>query len=187
MEALHSNIYHVLNHSSHDQFMAGLKWYEEARACAKRISIKSGVPFITVCSIIAALSPMSPWERNKLDAYELCMGSTKHKYTTFGANVAKARRLLKMTDYSEIVDELNGLKTVAFFDNIFNPDSDSVTIDSHMVAIAHGKRLSKSERPSLGKLMYESIAEAVKLLADSLKLRPYELQAILWVTWREVL
>lgn len=186
MKEMHSTIYHVLNHSSHDQFMDGLKWYGQAREFAAETAQASGYPLITVCAVIAALSPMSPWDRNKLDAYEMCMGNLEHRFTTFGANVRKAERLLKLNDYDSIVTELNGLKTVAFFDNIFNPDSDSVTIDSHMLSLAHGEKLSKSDRPSMTKSMYHIIEDGIRSIADKFKLRPYELQAILWVTWRDI-
>ena len=185
MEALHTNIYNVLNHSSHEQYINGLNWYGDARIEAERISIVSGKPFITVCAVIAALSPMTPWEKNQVDAYEMCCGNTQHIYTTFGANVSKAKRLLNMVDYSAIVDELNGLKTVAFFDNIFNEESEHITIDSHMLSIAFGKKLSKVERPSMTSYKYHTISDGIKRLADQNNLRPYELQAILWVTWRE--
>ena len=186
MQAMMDNFYNVLNHANYDQYLEGLTWYDDARNYAKHLSQVSGLPFITVSAVIAALSPMSPWERNKLDALMMVTNNTKHKYTTFGANVAKARRLLKMSDYSAIVDELNGLKTIAFFDNIYNEESEHITVDSHMLSIAYGKKLSKSERPSMTKSLYQSIESGIRKFADQLNLRPYELQAILWVTWRTI-
>lgn len=186
MEEIHSNIYNVLNAASHHQIDEGLSWYADARSQCGRISQESNVPFITVCAVMAALSPMSPWEKNKLDCQALCMLDEEHRFVTFGANVAKARRLLNMVDYSAIVDELNGQKITAFFDNIFNPDSDTVTIDSHMVAIASGMKLSKKDRPNVTKTLYLTIEDSVRIVADKFNFRPYELQAILWVTWREL-
>ena len=186
MQAMMDNFYNVFNHSSFNQYLDGLNWYGEARAYAKHLAQLSGLPFITVCAVIAALSPMSPWERNKLDAYNMVIGNTQHNYVTFGANVAKAKRLLKMNDYDEIVDELNGLKTIAFFDNIYNEESEHITVDSHMLSIAYGKKLSKSERPSMTKTLYQSIESGIRVMADQFRLRPYEFQAILWVTWREI-
>jgi hypothetical protein len=186
MQAMMDNFYNVFNHSSYDQYLDGLNWYGEARDYAKHLSQEHSVPFISVAAVIAALSPMSPWERNKLDASMMVSNNTEHKYTTFGANVAKAKRLLHMTDYSAIVDELNGLKTIAFFDNIFNEESELITIDSHMLSIAYGKKLSKSERPSMSKTLYQTIESGIRSMADRFNLRPYELQAILWVTWRTI-
>lgn len=186
MEELHSNILTVFNLSTEEQITDGLKWYADARSECERISQESNIPFITVCSIMAALSPMSPWEKNKLDCQALCMGNEEHRFVTFGANVAKARRLLSMACYNEIVTELNGQKITAFFDNIYNPESDTVTIDSHMVSIASGIRLSKKDRPNVTKTLYLTIEDGVRSIADKFKLRPYELQAILWVTWREL-
>lgn len=186
MEELHSNIINVLNMSTEEHLNDGLNWYADARQECKRISQETGIPFISVCSIMAALSPMSPWERNKLDCEALCMGNEEHRFTTFGANVRKATRLLVLTDYDDIITELNGQKITAFFDNIYNPDSDSITIDSHMVSIASGRRLSKAERPNVTKTLYLTIEDGVRHIADKFKLRPYELQAILWVTWREL-
>jgi hypothetical protein len=165
--------------------MSGIDWYNQARRFCEQISSDTGIPFISVCAVMAALSPMSPWDRNKIDCVELCNNNEEHRFTTFGANVSKAKRLLSMTDYSAIVDTLNGLKTISFFDNIYSPDSESVTVDSHMLAIAHGKKFSKAERPNLSKMIYHTIEDGVRLIADQFKLRPYELQAILWVTWRE--
>lgn len=186
MEELHSNIINVLNMATDHQIDDGLRWYADARSQCERISQESNVPFITVCAVMAALSPMSPWEKNKLDCRALCMLDEEHRFVTFGAMVAKARRLLNMVDYTAIVDELNGQKITAFFDNIFNPDSDTVTIDSHMVSIASGMKLSKKDRPNVTKTLYLTIEDGVRVIADKFKLRPFELQAILWVTWREL-
>lgn len=180
-----SNINKVLNVTNSYQFEDGLKWYDDAREFCSRVSIMSNVPYINVCAILAALSPRNKWERNKADCYELCIGNESHKYGTFSAMVKKAKLIKSLTKYSDIIKALNGPKIISFFDNIYDENSQHVTVDFHMHHIALGKYYSEEERPSLNKSTYDEIQRAIEIVAHNNKLRPYELQAILWVTWRE--
>lgn len=186
MNTIYSNIYSVLNLSTDDQFDNGLSWYDDAREFCKMVSNETNRPLISVCAALAALSPRNKWERNKQDCYELCKNNSSHKFGTFHAMVNKARKVLEMNSYADIIDELNGPKICAFFDNIFNPDSQLITVDFHMLHIALGQVFPEDERPSLTKSLYDDIAWAIKLIADNNKLRPYEAQAILWLTWRDL-
>lgn len=186
MNAIYTNIYQVLNMTNDEQFEAGLNWYNEARDYCRMVSLETNRPFISVCAALAALSPRNKWDRNKLDLLELCKGNKAHKFGTFKAMVNKANNCLLVDNYQDLVNELNGPKIIAFFDNIYNEDSQMVTVDFHMHHIGLGMVLAEDDRPNLSKAMYDDIQRTIEQIAFNNKLRPYELQAILWVTWREL-
>ncbi len=185
MNTIYTNIYQVLNMANDEHFDAGLNWYNEARQFCLDLSKECNKPFISVCAVLAALSPRNKWLRNKLDCRALCMG-TAHKFGTFNAMVNKARNVLELSHYQDIIDELKGPKICAFFDNIYDEDSQLVTVDFHMHHIAIGEVLTEDDRPNLSKALYDDIQKSIESIAFNNKLRPYELQAILWVTWKEL-
>lgn len=182
---VYTNIFNTLNLASDYHFETGLNWYDDARQFCKMVSVETNKPFISVCAALAALSPRNKWERNKLDLLALCKNDTSHKYGTFKAMVNKAMHVLTLTNRNDILEALNGPKICAFFDNIYDENSQLVTVDFHMHHIAIGHVLPEDERPHLNKSDYDLIQKTIESIAEQQKLRPYELQAILWVTWRE--
>jgi hypothetical protein len=167
-------------------------WYKDARLYAYGLSKKYGVSLISVVGIIAALSPRNRWERNKLDADNLlCEFFTGNKvtYGTFNSNVYKARRILFECQYlngntNRVKEILKGRKTVSFFDNIYNPESTVVTVDEWVSQFHDNKRVSIKNRKAVTKKRYDEIEKTIKELATISGLKPYEVQATLWVGFR---
>lgn len=182
---VYNNIYNVLNLASDEHFDNGLSWYDDAREFCRMLSIETNKPMIAICAALAALSPRNKWERNKQDLKALCYGDDMHKFGTFKAMVNKAKHVLTLTNREDILEALNGPKICAFFDNIYDENSQMVTVDFHMHHIAIGHVMPEDERPNLNKSDYDMIQKTIESIAEQQKLRPYELQAILWVTWRD--
>lgn len=186
MNNIYTNLFTVLNIANDEHFDAGINWYNDAREFCKMLSIESNLPYVTCCGVLAALSPRNKWERNKKDAYALCMNDLSHKYGTFHANVRKAKLIMTLTNKQDIINALNGKKIIAFFDNIFDENSERVTVDVHMLLAAMGSKLMEDERPNLTQSLYNEIEDALLIIASKTNLRPYEAQAVIWLAWREL-
>ena len=179
-----TNLITILNHASYYDYDNGFNWYNEAREFCLMVSKETGHSYMVTCAVLAALSPRNKWERNKIDCFELCKGNDSHKFGTFNANVRKAKSILSLTKYQDVINALNGKKIIAFFDNIFDENSERVTVDVWMLLAYHGMRLAESERPNVTQKLYDEIEDAVIELARENNLRPYEAQAIIWTTFR---
>lgn len=86
------------------------------------------------------------------------------------------------------LDVLGGKKVRAFYNCIFCPESsESVVVDRHAFDIAEGQYKNKEDdrRGPLGRNgVYEEISAAYVRAAEILNLRPHQVQAVTWLTWR---
>jgi len=186
------NIHHVLGLANSTDFVEGEKWYRDARLYSFELSKKYGVSFRKVCAILAALSPRNRWQRNKEDAETLiqeCLGLIPYgKYATYGAMVDKARRIFasKVDSIQTMLTILNGQKISAFFLNIYDSNSQCVTVDSWIQLISLGEYLAVDKRPSLTKTDYKLIEETIKELASTKKVAPPVMQAVLWISFKRM-
>jgi hypothetical protein len=166
----------------------GLSWYTEGHYFCKNTGEKYGIPLPIVCAILSALSPASNWERNKLETITLIRGARhgegSFKFTTYGQNVIKATDILEgRRDPYKSFSMKTGAKTYNFFHNLLEPlDSQYVTIDRHAYRIATGE-----EYISIGIGKYREIADHYRRSADRIGILPCQLQAVLWVWYREQL
>lgn len=173
---------------------AGLSWYDNANQFVTMTSLNYDVPADKVAKIVAVLSPVSKWERNKRDAWLLLSWAnltgeqiTNLPFGTYKANVRKAWRV-----YHDLEDLLpKSQKTFAFYRNIML-DPDHVTIDRHAITAIGGVKFlnkiaskSASGAYSLTEYRYKKAADAYKNMANKYNLTPYELQAIVWMTEAE--
>lgn len=169
------NITDVFNRASQSEVEDGLFWYPTAQQIASEIAagdIERGA------GVIAALSPMMPWDRNVMlarQAFETGIASGG-----LGANVRKAQAIL---DGAAPLDILGGDKVRTFYGNIVNPWGAGVTIDRHAYDIAVGIKHG-DKRPGIGKGVYREFAAAYVEAAKSIGIFPLELQAITWTVWR---
>jgi len=176
----------VLAAATEEQKTRGTAWYRQARADASRISQETGVSFMSVCGVIAALSPRNKWERNLIDAKAICERKYEHKCSTFNANKAKAMAILdECASYERILEILSGTKVTAFFDNIFSAESQRVTVDVHMKLAAFGKYIPEAERPRMTDKLYQEIENAIRRVAVQYGIAPVEAQGAIWITWKE--
>lgn len=169
----------------------GLTWYEDAYAFAQQLSNKYNVPIERVAQVIAALSPASKWERNKIDAEQLVasyyhrgyIGAVATTVTTYGPNKHKAINVLLG---KQALTPDNGLKTYNFYNNILNPKNEFfVTIDRHAFNILSGNK--KRGALKITAKDYYKACNVYRLLAKEKGLTPCQLQAITWVQYRNEL
>jgi len=171
----------------------GVEWYDRAKRMAAWIATETNIPETTVIGVMAALSPNNRWERNCKDTLTLCQawinGDTTDdfKVSCYNTMKQKAWSILEddLTTDEAILTRLNGQKIRSFYSNIRGLDE--VTIDGHALNIARGKREGlTSDKTNMGKKQYRELQAAYVTAAKRVKVKPHELQAITWTTWKRI-
>lgn len=185
------NILKVYRRATKQDIEGGIEWYARAKREARMIALAFDLPVTTVVGVMAALSPNNRWDRNKVDAYNMCSAFTKglsqdtFKVSTYNAMKDKAWSILAeaLTSNDDILDRLNGQKIRSFYSNIIGLEE--VTIDGHALNIARGKREGlTSDKTNIGVKAYRELQSAYVRAAKRVNVAPHELQAITWTTWR---
>jgi hypothetical protein len=162
--------------------MTAQDWYFQVNDYCKTISDTYNVPLIKVAGIMSALSPNTTFALNVKSLENFIKTKGDCKVSTYGNQKIKALAIYNSSDditVEEIKTILGGLKTQAFFDNIYRPEvSQDVTIDLWM--IRHFKI-----KGSLTPKRYKDASNKIKKLAKELNLLPHQVQAKLWVDIRK--
>lgn len=164
----------------------GMSWYRDAHSLAKRLDPSNPSQ---AAGVIAALSPMMPWERNMMlavRAYEDGAASG-----ALFSSVAKADRIMSGESAGDV---LGGDKVRNFWGIIADPEhSDAVCIDRHAFDVAIGRVTDDATRRVLGRVgVYGAFAEAYRRAARALSretgldVTPAQVQAVTWVVWRRL-
>ena len=161
-------------------------WYFEVNEYCKNLSYIYDVPLIKVSGIMSALSPNNTFKLNCRSLEKFLRTKGNCKVTTFDGQKRKALTIYHSDD-NITVEEIKtilspknhmGLKTKAFFDNIYRPEtSQEVTVDLWMI------RWAKIEG-SLTAKRYRETAQKVKDMAKEIGVLPHMLQAKIWVDMR---
>lgn len=176
-----SNIERVFENATIKDYQEGIKWYSEAYDFANDLAKTYDVSAMKVAGVIAAMSPMKAWKNNKEIAEEFIKSGISG-HTESQTEKAKSIYLLNNDDKQYIESTLNGLKTINFFNNIYNPsDEEYVTIDRHHLYISTGIDVQVCTRKQ-----YQFIKKHTVMFSKSVNLIPCNLQAILWVTWKRM-
>jgi len=171
----------------------GVEWYDRAKRMAAWIAKETNIPEPTVIGAMSALSPNNRWERNCKDTLTMCQawinGDTidDFKVSCYNTMKQKAWSILEddLTTDDDILTRLNGQKIRSFYSNIRGLDE--VTIDGHALNIARGKREGlTSDKTNMGKKQYRELQAAYVTAAKRVKVKPHELQAITWTTWKRI-
>lgn len=185
------NILKVYRRATSEDVANGLEWYDRAKRYASIISNLSGVNLNTVVGVMAALSPNNRWERNVRDTERMVWAWVKgedlsdFKVSCYNTMKAKAWSILEddLTDDTDILTRLNGQKIRSFYSNIRGLDE--VTIDGHAYNIALGIRQGlTSDKTNMGKKLYRDMQSTYVKAAKRVGVKPHELQAITWTTWK---
>lgn len=185
----------ILKQATQAQITAGKAWYNAAYAFAESLAAKHNISTLTAAGVIAALSPNNKWSRNLIDSEALIdahlAGRELPKVCTFNSNKLKAVAILDaVADVAVISAILSGQKIIAFFRSIVNLDG--VCIDGHAYSIWAGKRIVLQSVPKMTPTVFAHIQKhyrAVAKRAESIcgqALTPTELQAVTWVTYRDL-
>lgn len=188
-----NNILSVFSSASETDRQNGENWYFDANSEARKLAREYKVPVSTVSGVLAALSPNQSWANNltgarkALEAYSLGKSPEDVSIPTYPRNKIKAWKLLKG---EPVRDVLRGPKVTAFYKNIVAPwSSTSVTVDGHAYNIWRGERVALKDGgiPNLDKAgRYEAIEADYKAAARQLGLKPWQVQAVTWKTWRRL-
>lgn len=176
------NMKSVYSKRIENDLIYGKGWYNRANFFSLALSEQYGVSEMKAAGIIAALSPLKEWTLNKAMAEEFIR--TKGKTCRHTSSQAlKARRILNYASTKRDVENcLGGLKTINFFNNIYNPSSkEHVTVDRHHIYLSLGW-----DAQVCTPKQYGFIKENTIILANELDIIPHELQSILWVCWKRI-
>ena len=166
-------------------------WYDEAQQEARAIAERLDMPVYIVVGVMAALSPNNKWERNIVNAEELCkafqdgQGMDSVKVSTYHKMKEKAWNILtEFGDYDRVVEQLKGQKIVAFFRNIMGEDD--ITIDGHARNIYYNERVGLTDaKTSIGKKEYVKLQKEYLTVAKEFDMLGRQMQAITWVAWKK--
>lgn len=159
---------------------AGIDWYPAAnRFAAELVELHNGAYSIeAVASVIAAVSPMLAWGRNKtiaaayLAAHAAGIPRAEWPGIMVGRNMIIAERIMDGD-----LDALTGPKVTAFRDNILGNDA-AITIDRwHMLAALRSNHVPNKRERAL-------VETATRNGAASCDVTPAAYQAVIWETIR---
>ena len=187
------NIIAIYKLANPSEIKHGLTWYVNAHADCKKIAIELDLPIHIVIGVTSALSPNNKWERNIVNAKDLCKAfidgqdMDSIKVSTYHKMKQKAWHILEtMPTYDETITILNGKKIVSFFRNISGDETD-ITIDGHARNIYYNDRQGlTTPNTNIRKFEYLDIQKAYLRASKKLGIKAYELQAITWVAWRRI-
>ena len=114
------NIIAIYKLANANEIKHGLTWYVNANADCKRIASKLELPIHIVIGVVSALSPNNKWERNIVNAEELCVAFINGqdmdsiKVSTYHKMKQKAWHIMEtMPNHEETISILNGQKIVS--------------------------------------------------------------------------
>jgi len=187
------NIIAIYKLANPSEIKHGLTWYVNANTDCMKIANKLELPLHIVIGVVSALSPNNKWERNIINAQDLCTAFMNGqdmdsiKVSTYHKMKQKAWHILEtMPSYEETITILNGKKIVSFFRNISGDETD-ITIDGHARNIYYNDRQGlTTPNTNIKKNEYLDIQKAYLRASKKLGVKAYELQAITWVAWRRI-
>ena len=183
LRSIKRNLNFFFDQATNKDIKEGIAWYKNANNEAKKIAKKYNLDVYKVAQVISALSPRNKWKQNIKDADKLCeayilgLHPTDIKVCTFHSNKFRAYNIL--ADNKTIT--INSLKTYNFVNNIAFLSDQHVTVDIWHLRSCFKNNI-KINNANIGKLAYEQIKNITINLANKLGLKPFELQAILWLS-----
>tara|TARA_R110000744_G_scaffold43892_2_gene98125 strand:- start:2820 stop:3401 length:582 start_codon:yes stop_codon:yes gene_type:complete len=172
------------NLATPSQVLDGMQWYNDAHALAVELSARYGVTVLQAAQVISVLSPQKKWDANKREAVamfnEHFTGETPQQgYFATRATVIECHAIIA----GDFLLPIKRIKTYSFADNIAYPStSTEVTIDRHALRVAYDDTSAKIDKVGIN--AYKYARQAYRQVADSLGIKAYQLQAIVWVTYK---
>lgn len=167
------------------QVLQGMRWYNDAHTLASELAARYGVSIIQAAQVISVLSPQKKWEANKRETVaifnEHFTGETPALgYFATRATVQECHAIMS----GEFLIPIKRIKTYSFADNIAYPaTSREITIDRHALRVAYDDITPKIDKVGIN--AYRYARQAYQQVADSLGIKGYQLQAIVWVTYKD--
>lgn len=180
-DLIEDNIMEMWDGLSITSILTNKNWYRDTHMWCKTLAESKGLDVLTITGIFAALSPQCSFKQNKLYCEQYLIGINKH---TKGQTGKCDRIMLIEGTYTErhkqVLIELGGRKTQAFFDNILHyKTSQRVTLDRHAFRVAGFDITAITEK------QYDFLEEVYQTCAKKVNMLPCELQGITWQHWRD--
>lgn len=177
------NILAVYRQSTREDITQGLTWYPRAHAIITEWAGTFERSIANVACVVAALSPQCAWNRNIIIAADILAGNPPsiggaiHSFVRIAERI-RDDRATQLDGYFKVA-----CKVRSFAANLAG-NLDVVTVDTHGAQIAAGSpranlRVDRWRR-------YEPVASAYVDAAHYAGIRPSELQAITWLTWKRL-
>lgn len=169
--------------ASIEQVNEGMKWYNRAQVLAVELADTYGVSTLQAATVISLLSPQKKWDTNKQESRALFnewFNGVKPRHGYFATKRTLDECKLAIRGYFTLGN--HRIKTYSFADNIAYTDSEEVTIDRHALRVAYDDTTTAIDKVS--RLQYLAAREAYRKVALTLGIRAYQLQAIVWVTYK---
>jgi len=148
----------------------GSVWYHEGQSMCRELALEHGITLEQAATVLAAFSPMTPWDRNVFLATEFING---RKVATLGNNIRMAEKGIVGG-----IATLKGKKTNAFARNL-SGDLNAVTIDTWMIKAA-GIVREPGKKKGINDTEYNTLALALTNVAKANNMPPAVVQAIIW-------
>lgn len=177
-----NNLQWMYDNVTHKDYQKGKGWYASANSFSHHLSVKYGISQMKASGIISAFSPLKEWNLNKRMAEEFIESKgTFYRHTELQAG--KALLIYNGKEDKQLIESsLGGQKTINFFNNIYNPsDENYVTVDRHHLYIC-----LRADVQSCTQKQYSLIKENTIKFSKSVNLKPCDVQAMLWVTWKRL-
>ena len=205
------NIERIFKQASQERIAETRKWYQNAQTFTKIVAKQLNANDLSrfkISGVISAISPRNEWNKNKLDAENLCKEFVSNKYyqlplfdsdyhtllktkvSTFNQNKSKAVKILLNND-SKIESILKGNKIVNFFKCI-NGNSEAICIDGHAFNIASNRVTSLADVPTISDKNYKIIANVYRDAKNfinkryNLNLDTMHLQSVTWNEYKRI-
>lgn len=177
------NIMSVYRVATREDISQGLAWYPRAHAIIREWADTFDRPIANVACVVAALSPQMEWKRNLIIAADVLAGDPP----SIGGSIQRFVRIAERIRDDRATDTANyflqGCKVRSFAANLAG-NFDLVTVDTHGAQIAAGSPLANLRVDTWRR--YEPVARAYVDAATLARIRPSELQAITWLTWKRL-
>lgn len=166
------------------QIIEGMQWYNAAHSLAVELAARHGVTVIQAAQVISVLSPQKKWDANRREAVAIfCQHFTGIRpalgYFATKSTIAECHRIIA----GEFSIPPRRVKTWSFADNIAYPEtSRAITIDRHALRVAYDDKGASIDKVGIND--YKYAREAYQQVADSLGIKGYQLQAIVWVVYK---
>jgi hypothetical protein len=178
-----AHILRVYRLATQDEIARGMQWYPLVHNIIVNWAETFGRSIANVACIVAALSPQLRWDRNLIIAADALRGRKSSIGGVLPTNLRKAIAI--RDDYATDMAGyfIHGCKVRCFAANLAG-NFDTVTADTHATQIAAGD-VRNTLRVDTWK-RYEPVANAFVTAARRGKLKPAEIQAITWITWKRL-
>lgn len=153
---------------------------------AHEVNTGEWVPLFIGAAVFAVLSPNTDEANNFLGLERILQRRPDAEVPGYPANKAKAR--LMYIDHINPLEVLGGLKVRSFYRNLATPRDESapIVIDAHIYSARHLKRFRVHKVPYIGPTLYTAIDSEFRTVARVLGIRPNQLQATVWSTWKRI-